>query len=190
MTVEAKGAWGAGPNGWQQCVLVMLRFAIGWHLFVQGYGRLASAGLSSELQLRTSTGPIAPFFHWLADVQWLRAATDHATVWGLMIVGVLLMVGLFTRTATLVSIALLVPSVLAHPPLPVAGALVATSGGHEMYIDRTMIEILGLVVSLSFDTGRMAGLDLVIRQRREARAPMPPPVAAEPAAPTPEQDAS
>jgi thiosulfate dehydrogenase [quinone] large subunit len=158
-----------GLNGWQQTILVSLRFAIGWHLLVLGYGRLASAAWLFEAQLRAATGPVAPLFHWLAGVPWLRGAAHHATIWGAMILGLLLMIGLFTRTASVLAVALLAASVLAQPPLPVSGALAATLAGHEMYVNRTVIEILALAVSLSFDTGRIAGLDLLILQRRKSR---------------------
>lgn len=181
----------SGLNGWQQTILVSLRFAIGWHLLVLGYGRLASAAWSFEAQLRAATGPLESFFHWLAGVPWLRGAADHATIWGSMVLGLLLMVGLFTRTATVLAAALLAASVLARPPLPISGALAATLGGHEMYVNRTVIEILALLVSLSFDTGRIAGLDLLILQRRKSRpepgSPTPP---ASPAASAPEEPAS
>jgi thiosulfate dehydrogenase (quinone) large subunit len=183
----------SGLNGWQQTILVTLRFAIGWHLLVLGYGRLASAAWLFETQLRAATGPVAPIFHWLAGVPWLRGAADHAAIWGAMTLGLLLMVGLFTRTATVLASALLAASVLAQPPLPVSGTLAATLAGHEMYVNRTVIEILALVVSLSFDTGRIAGLDLLLLQRRPAAAepaPLTPPESpAAQAVTTPEQPA-
>jgi len=158
-----------GLSAWQQTMLVTLRFAIGWHLVVQGYARLASAAWSFEAHLRAATGPAASLLHWLAGIPWLRAAADHVTLWGAIIFGLLLMVGLFTRTATVLAIALLSASVLAQPPLPVSGVLAPTLGGHEMYVNRAIIEILALLVSLSFDTGRIAGLDVLLQQRRRAR---------------------
>ena len=94
---------------------------------------------------------------------------DTITVWGLMIIGLLLMFGLFTRTAALAGFGLVFLFYLAAPPLPMQGFTVATSQGMELYIDKTAIEAMALLVVLSFPTGQMAGLDIFVRQWRQRR---------------------
>ena len=159
-------------TGWQQFLLVVFRFSVGWHLFYQGMGKLQAAQWSAGDYLRTATGPLGPWFQKLAQDPWWLSLADRATVWGLMIVGLLLMVGLFTRTASLAAILLLLLFYLAHPPFPNHGFAPVSPQGFELYVNQVLIEILALTTSFAFNTGRISGLDLLvhnwIRARRSA----------------------
>jgi uncharacterized membrane protein YphA (DoxX/SURF4 family) len=46
--------------------LVLLRLAIGWHLFYEGCKKVQKGTFTSEDYLRESIGPLAPFFHSIA----------------------------------------------------------------------------------------------------------------------------
>ncbi len=149
-------------TGWQKTVLVVLRFAIGWHFFYQGFGKLVSVSWSSEGYLGASWGP----FLRVAENPTLLSIADQATMWGLTILGVLLMVGLFTRFAAVMGVGLLLMIYLAIPPLDYTGFVFSTSQGSELYVDKTLIELLALIVVGSFDTGRIIGLDIWVRYWR------------------------
>jgi thiosulfate dehydrogenase (quinone) large subunit len=160
-------------TGWQQFLLVLFRFSVGWHLFYQGMGKMRVAHWSSGDYLRTATGPLGPWFQKLSQESWWLGMADQATVWGLVILGLLLMVGLFTRTASLAAILLLLLFYLAHPPFPLHGFAPITPQGFELYVNQVLIEILALSVGLAFNTGKISGLDLLIhnwiRGRRSER---------------------
>jgi uncharacterized membrane protein YphA (DoxX/SURF4 family) len=47
-------------------LLVLLRLAIGWHLFYEGWKKVEKGTFTSEEFLRESTGPLGPAFHNLA----------------------------------------------------------------------------------------------------------------------------
>jgi thiosulfate dehydrogenase [quinone] large subunit len=146
----------------QQIVLVLFRFSIGWHLFYQGWGKIEAAHWSSESYLRAATGPLAGVFEYMANqTAWLRLA-DQGTMWGLLILGLLLMVGLFTRIASILAIGLLLLFYAAMPPLPFHGFALRTPDGTELYVNKVLIEILALLVSLVFDTGKISGLDMLV----------------------------
>lgn len=156
-------------SGPQQFLLVVVRFAVGWHLFYQGFGKLQAAHWSSEGYLRAATGPLASLFHKLAGWSSMLAFADRATVWGLIVFGLLLMLGLLTRVASLGALALLALFYLAHPTLPVHGFAPASPDGYELYVNRVVIEALALAVAFAFDTGKISGLDLLVHQRLERR---------------------
>lgn len=149
-------------TNWQKTVLVVLRFAIGWHFFYQGFGKIVSVGWTSSGYLNASWGP----FLLIAENPTLLALADLATMWGLMILGILLMVGLFTRSAAVLGIGLLLMIYSAVPPLDYTGFVYSTNQGSELYVDKTLIEILALVAVASFDTGRILGLDIMVRYWR------------------------
>lgn len=152
-------------SGWQKTILIVLRFAVGWHLFYQGFGKLIWPYWSSESFLRLSWGP----FLEIADTPWLLAAADIIMVWGLMIAGFCLMVGLFARPAAVGGALLVLSTYLAIPPLDYAGFVVGTAQGTELYVDKNLIEVLALAVVASFPTGHMLGLDILVRHWRAGR---------------------
>lgn len=165
-TIPSRGphlAWRVTPV--QQFVLVALRFAVGWHLCYQGWGKLQAVEWTSGPYLRASTGPFAAWFQALAESPGLWLA-DHVVMWSLVALGALLMIGLLTRTASALAILLLLSFYLASPPWPVHGFLSQGPTGPELYVNAVLIEMLALGVCAVFDTGRMAGLDILIRGRR------------------------
>jgi thiosulfate dehydrogenase [quinone] large subunit len=158
----------------QQLALVALRFAVGWHLFLQGYGKLVQPGWSARPYVEHATGPLAGLFRALAGRSTLLAVCDTAIPWTLLVLGLLLMLGLATRTAIVAAILLVSSFVLARPPLLVGGILVVGGDGNaELYVNQTVIEILALAVTLAFDTGRFVGLDVLLRGRARGVAAAP-----------------
>jgi len=150
-------------SGLKKTLLVVLRFAIGWHFFYQGFGKLISPYWSSEGYLKASWGPFVK----IAESPTMLAISDYAMMWGLVIVGLLLMIGLFTQIAALIGLALLIMIYVAIPPLNYTGFIVSTTQGTELYVDKNLIEILALAVVASFRTGRILGLDILVEYWRK-----------------------
>lgn len=156
-------------NPLQQFLLVLLRFLVGWHLFYQGLGKYWAVGWSAKGYLAGAMGPFNGLFHAIAENGTLLRIADTVTVWGLMIIGLLLMLGLFTRTAATLGFLLLLSFFLAAPPTPYLGFTIPSPDGYELYVNKTLIEALVLLLTLVFPTGQMAGLDILIRQWRRRR---------------------
>ncbi len=150
-------------TGWQQFLLVLVRFSIGWHLFYQGYGKAAALHWSADSYLRYATGPLAWLFQKMASSAWWLKIADQGTIWGLMILGVLLMVGLLTRVSSVAAILLLMSFYAAQPPLQFYGFPSHTPDGSEMYVNKVLIEVLALMLCLAFNTGRISGLDMLVQ---------------------------
>ncbi len=87
-------------------------------------GRFSSAGY-----LRSSTGPFADVFRSLAEVSWLPWL-DLLMTWGLLLVGLGLMLGLFTQLACAGALALLALFYLSW--LPTAGVHQAGTEGNYL----------------------------------------------------------
>jgi thiosulfate dehydrogenase [quinone] large subunit len=154
----------------QQVMLVLLRFGIGWHLFYEGWGKRMSVNWSSRGFLETATGPFALWFHQLAKEPSRLQVADQIVVWGLLLTGTLLMLGLFARTAAILAIGLLLLIYAAVPPWPDHGFAPAAVLGHELYMNKVLVEMLALGVCVVFDTGRISGLDMLIDRRWRGRA--------------------
>jgi len=85
---------------------------------------------------------------------------DSIVVWGLIVVGACLMIGLFSRCAAVAGAVLLLSFYAAVPPLPgLTGAMDGTA--HYMYVNVTLIESLALLALATTHSGRWAGLDII-----------------------------
>ena len=157
----------------QQVALVALRFGIGWHLFYEGWGKLTAVQWTARGYLAGATGPLAPWFRALAEQPFSLQLLDRAVVWGLIVLGALLMIGLFTRAAALLASLQLLSIYLAAPPWPAHGFAPLTPMASELYVNKIVIEVLALAVCIAFDTGRLSGLDLLVPRWRRRRRGAP-----------------
>ena len=124
-------------------------------------GRWSSAGY-----LRTATGPFESIFHRLAGVAWLDKV-DLLIVAGLVLVGLSLLLGLFTQAGCVGAILLLALFYFSYMPLQ--GVSQAGAEGAYLIVNKNLIEAAAVLVLWSFRTGRIAGLDLLRRGAVAAR---------------------
>src|ERR1051326_4504676 len=90
----------------QQVALVALRTLIGWHFLYEAYYKLMLPGWSaagaplgrwsSAGYLKAASGPLARLFQRLSDVGWI-GWIDNGVKIGLLVIGLSLILGLFTR---------------------------------------------------------------------------------------------
>jgi thiosulfate dehydrogenase [quinone] large subunit len=161
----------------QQVGLVVLRTLVGWHFLYEGYTKAIApawsrAGVpqshwSAAGYLRAATGPLADFFHGLAGAAWLDKI-DVLVVAGLVLVGLSLMLGLFTQTGCVGALILL--ALFYVSAIPFSGAAQPGAEGTYLIVNKNLIEAGAVLVVLSFRTGRIAGLDL-FRSRGPAIQP-------------------
>ncbi|HJU41971.1 MAG TPA: hypothetical protein VJ691_04120 [Vicinamibacterales bacterium] len=153
-------------TGMQQVLLVALRTLIGWHFLYEAYFKLATPGWGPDGQplsiwssagyLRGATGPFASVFHAIAASSWL-GTIDIAVAGSLAVVGLGLMLGLFTQLACTGGIVLLTLFYVASIPLD--GLPGPRVEGAYLIVNKNLIELAALAVILAFKTGQMAGLD-------------------------------
>ena len=150
----------------QQVALVALRTLIGWHFLYEGYVKLLQpawsrdghplAVWSSAGYLKAASGPFADFFHALGAAAWIgRLDVGIAIV--LIVVGLSLMLGLFTQLGCAGAMALLVLFYVSAMPL---GLPEPRAEGTYLFVNKNLIELAATAVIFVFRTGRIAGLDL------------------------------
>src|SRR4026207_580362 len=91
--------------------ITALRVIVGWHFLYAGIAKLTLPSRSGAGYMRASRGPFSAFFRWIASNPQLLDNANLITMYGLTIVGVLLILGLFTRLAAIGGLSL-VPFVL------------------------------------------------------------------------------
>ena len=159
----------------QQATLIVMRTLIGWHFLYEGYFKLlhpawSQAGVpldrfSAAAYLDNVSGPLAGFFHALARPAWIPWI-DGAVAGALVVAGLCLILGLFTRVGCAIAIGLL--SVFYLSAIPLDGLPQPRAEGTYLLVNKNLIEAAAVAVLWTFDTGRIAGLDL-LRPRHRRR---------------------
>jgi thiosulfate dehydrogenase [quinone] large subunit len=141
--------------------ITVLRVLIGWHFLYEGIAKLSSPSWSAAGYLKQARGPFAGLFKWLAAQPNLLANADLITMWGLTAVGLLLVLGLFTRLASLGAIGFIVLFYLCNPPFVGYFYSIPTEGSY-LIVNKNLVELGALVVVLVAGSGRFAGLDRIV----------------------------
>ena len=143
--------------------ITVLRVVVGWHFLYEGVAKLTSASWSAAGYMKVSRGPFAAVFHWIASQPQLLDKANLITMYGLTIVGVLLILGLFTRVA-------------GHRRHR-ASSCCSTSAtrrlsgyfysipseGSYLIVNKNLVEVCALAVILLTRSGLFAGLDRIVR---------------------------
>jgi len=150
-------------------ILLCLRLAVGWHFFYEGFAKLLTPSWTSAPYLLLARGIFSGFFHWLASSPGLVRTVDLLNIWGLILIGLALILGCFSRFASASGIVLLALYYLAHPPLIQTDYRIPLEG-HYLLVNKNVVELLALVIFLALPAGTLWGLDRLVRRWRSGRA--------------------
>ena len=141
--------------------ITALRVLVGWHFLYEGLTKLTAPSWTSAGYLKQARGPLAEQFRWLATQPDMLANADLITMWGLALVGLFLILGLFTRLASLAGIGFILLFYLATPPF-VGYFYSIPSEGSYLIVNKNLVEISALAVIFATGSGRFAGLDRIV----------------------------
>ncbi len=146
--------------------LTIIRIAIGWHFLFEGFSKLFIEGWTAQSYLANATGFLAGFYHWMAASEILIGAVDFLNVYGLIVIGLALFIGLFVRAASWAGILLLLLYYFAYPPWGIS--LFGSPEGHFFIVNRNFIEAFLL---LWFVVGKEMGYGIDLLLKGEAGKP-------------------
>jgi thiosulfate dehydrogenase [quinone] large subunit len=145
----------------QLTLLVILRVMIGWHFLYEGMVKLVNPDWSSVGFLLDSKGLFSSLFISMATNPDILRIVDFLNVWGLILIGLGLILGIMTRISIIAGIGLLGMYYLSHPPM-VSFKFAVPAEGSYLWINKNLIEMIALAVLLVFPTGRIIGIDRLI----------------------------
>ena len=158
-------------NKAQSIALIVLRTLIGWHFLYEAYFKIMSPAWTrgggpltpwtSAGYLQAASGPLGSIFHRLVNAGW-TVWLDRGVKVMLLVIGLSLILGLFTRVGLWLALAMLSLFYLLY--VPTLGIPQPNNEGTYLIVNKTLIEAAAVAVLLMFDTGRMAGLDLFLRK--------------------------
>jgi thiosulfate dehydrogenase [quinone] large subunit len=158
---------------WPMIAITVLRVVVGWHFLYEGIAKLTAPSWSAAGYLKQARGPFADMFRSLAGNPNLLANADLITMWGLTLVGAFLILGLFTRLASLAGIGFILLFYLCNPPFVGYFYSIPTEGSY-LIVNKNLVELCALVVIFATGSGRFAGLDRILHAlfaRRPRLAP-------------------
>ena len=146
---------------WPMIAITLMRVFVGWHFLYEGIAKLSAPAWSAAGYLKASRGPFSAMFKSIAAQPNLLDNVNLITSWGLTIVGVLLILGLFTRLASLGGIAFLLMVYFAAPPW-IGYFYTVPSEGNYLIVNKNLIEAAALAVIFFTGSGRFYGLDRIV----------------------------
>jgi uncharacterized membrane protein YphA (DoxX/SURF4 family) len=137
--------------------IALLRIAIGWHFLFEGISKVFTPGWTSADFLQLSNWMFSGFFHRIADSPALLGFADFMVIWGMILIGIALFLGLFERIAAIAGMILIALFWLANPPLTGLDFGIPREGNY-LLVDKNLVEFFGLLILSILPSGRYFGL--------------------------------
>jgi thiosulfate dehydrogenase (quinone) large subunit len=145
----------------QLITLVALRVIIGWHLLYEGVSKLLTPGWSSIGFLSESQWIMSGSAKWIISHSGVLTTVDFLNVWGLITIGLGLILGLSTRIAAFSGAVLVLIYYFNNAPI-IGIEYSIPAEGNNLIVNKTLIEAVALLVLTVFPTGSIVGLDVFI----------------------------
>ena len=150
-------------NQYQLVSLSLLRLFIGWHLLYEGMAKISNANWTSAAYLLDSKWIFSGLAKWMVTNPNVLGFVDTLNMWGLTIICLSLMLGLFSRWSCIAGAGLISLYYLFHPPL-VGLEYSKPPEGSYLIIDKNLIEACALFVLVVFPTSHITGLDKFLQK--------------------------
>jgi len=149
-------------------MLALLRIVVGWHFLYEGLTKIFNPAWSARPFLEGSRWILGDFFRWLASGDTGIQIVNAANEWGLTLIGLALILGIFIRIASWSGIAMLAMYYLAYPPFG-GFSYGAVSDGNYLIVNKNLIELVCLLVLAFTRSGRFFGLDQLFIRKKETK---------------------
>ena len=145
-------------SGLQVYALTFLRVLIGWHFLYEGLVKFYTPDWTAKGYLLGSVGPFAPLFRGMAKSASMLNVIDMLNVWGLVLIGLSLFIGLFSKAGKISGMVLMLFYYLAYPPFASLGINPHVDGSYWI-VNKNLIEMAALFVLYLFPTSHITGID-------------------------------
>ena len=142
----------------QLTFLVILRLFIGWHFLYEGMIKVLNPTWSAKAYLMDSQGIFSRLFINMSSNAGLMKYMDFLNEWALVLIGLGLLIGCFTRLSSIGGILLLFLYTLSHPAFIGADYMMPLEGSYFI-IDKNLVELAALAVIFVFPASRIIGID-------------------------------
>ena len=148
-------------------IITIIRAAIGWHFLYEGFIKLFADEWSAASYLNNTHGFLSGFYHWLAAAPLRMEIVDFLNIWGLILIGLALFIGLCARWASLAGALLLTLYYFAYPPFGIS----LLGGDGTVYIINTLFIEGAILVFFFFFKEKGYGLDNLVQSFLKKKQP-------------------
>jgi len=153
----------------QKYLFTFLRIVIGWHFLYEGIAKIFTPNWSSVSYLLSSSGPLAGLFKGMAENQFLVYLIDYSIIFGLMLIGIALFLGIATRAASFAGAALLFVFYISSPPFTI-NPIGYGIEGHYLIVNKNLVELITLLVLGFMPKARFYSLENISKSKPETLA--------------------
>ena len=147
-------------NNWQWTSLVLMRILIGWHFLYEGIAKLLKGDWSAAGFLLQSKWILSDFFKWIANTPDVLSIVNTMNIWGLIAIGIGLIIGCCTRIAACAGILLVLLYYICNPPLVGLFYSIPMEGSY-LIVNKNLVEVSALLVLILIPTQQFIGLDRI-----------------------------
>jgi uncharacterized membrane protein YphA (DoxX/SURF4 family) len=155
-------------------VLTILRILTGWYFLYEGIVKLIDPVWSAKYYLLGSTWIFSGLFHQMAESSLIMGVVDFLNIWGLILIGLSFFTGFLVRFSSLAGFILLIFYFAAYPPIS-GYTFGAVSEGSYLWVNKTLLQSLILLVFAFMPNEILPGFDRWIKRWREEKAYAPVP---------------
>ena len=148
---------------WQITSLVLLRVLVGWHFAYEGIVKVFDPHWTAGMYLRDSQGCFRDMFMWIANNDAVLQCVDFINVAGLLLIGISLMIGMFSKWASIGGMVMLAMFYMSHPSY-IGVAYMMPMEGNYLWIDKNIIEMAALLVLAVFPSSHVIGIDRFLKK--------------------------
>lgn len=148
-------------NKLQVIAMTILRVFIGWHFLYEGIAKLLKESWSAKGFLMQSKWIFAGIFKGIANSPDLLKFVDQLNMWGLVAIGLGLILGCFTRVASYSGMALVLLYYICNPPFVGYFYSIPMEGSY-LFVNKNLVEAAALFVLAISNNGYYYGLDHLI----------------------------
>lgn len=141
--------------------LTLVRIIVGWHFLYEGVVKLVSKTWTAGPYLSGSRWIFGGIFQEIVNNNVLMSITDTLNILGLTLIGLALILGIYTRLASICGALLMFLYFVAYPPFLkyIQGVVVE---GSYLWVNRNLIELVVLVALAFVPAGMMYGADRLL----------------------------
>jgi uncharacterized membrane protein YphA (DoxX/SURF4 family) len=150
----------AKPPIW---LFTLVRIAVGWHFLYEGITKLVNPNWTAASFLLESTWMFSPIFKAMAANPGIMSVVDVLNTWGLLLIGLGLFLGLFTRPAAISGAILLFLYFIAQPPFT-GLILTGNAEGNYIWVNKNLIEAITLLLIFKLPREWFYGLDNLLNK--------------------------
>lgn len=141
--------------------VTVLRILIGWHMLYEGLFKIMKSDWSAAGFLSQSKWIFEAFFKKMAANPEIINVVNFLNIWGLILIGTALILGLFTRFAAISGLVLIGLYYLSNPPMPGLFYTIPSEGNY-LIVNKNLIEMSALFVVFMIPSGKFIGLDRIV----------------------------